>query len=170
MDIFEAIFTRRSVRKFCSTPIDNADITLMLGAAMSAPTARHQRVWRFLLLQEQANKDKLADILQHAQMARHAPLAILVCADTAAETAHGYWVQDCSAAIENMMLTARGKGIGTVWTGIHPVPEREEAIHKAFALPENIRPLGAVIAGYPEDSPFEYINHYNEDFVHYERW
>lgn len=169
MDIFEAIFTRRSIRKYTDALVSQEDITLLLSAAMSAPSAGNAQPWRFIVVQAQAQRDAIARLHPYAQMAPKAPLCIAVCADTQAEKYPGFWPQDCSAAIQNLMLAARGKGIGTVWTGIYPIADRVAAFQELFKLPEHIIPLGVVVVGYP-DQPFTEHNRYDAQKVRFETW
>jgi nitroreductase len=86
-------------------------------------------------------------------MCRDAPLAILVCGDTTLEKVPGYWVQDCSAATQNLLLAAHACGLGAVWTGIYPMKDRVEGFRKTFGLPEHIIPLALVPVGYPDQEP-----------------
>ena len=97
--------------------------------------------------------DATIEKLLRAGMAAHAPLAIVVCGDLdrALEgIAQEYWVQDCSAATQNILLAANAMGLGSVWTGSYPIKERCEAISKILQLPENVLPLNTIVIGYPE--------------------
>lgn len=102
-------------------------------------------------------------------MAPKSPVSVLVCGNLSKEKYAGFWVQDCSAAIQNMLLAARAYGIGTVWCGIHPIEERVAAFRKAFALPEHIVPLGLVVMGY-SDQPFTERKVFDAQKIHYERF
>ncbi len=102
-------------------------------------------------------------------MCRGAPIAILVCGDTTREKAPGYWVQDCSAAIQNLLLAAQALGLGAVWTGIYPMEDRVEGFRKAFGLPEHVIPLGLVPIGYPAQQPGPQ-DRYTEEKVFHNRY
>lgn len=169
MDIFETIFTRRSIRKFTDQAISEADITAVLEAAMSAPSAGNSQPWEFIVVREQAGRDAIATCTPYAGMAPHAPVCIVICADTTREKHAGFWVQDCSAAMQNLLLAARAKGIGSVWIGLHPVAERSLAAQKAFGLPEHVQPLGVAVLGYPEQK-FTEQNRYDAAKIHSEKW
>lgn len=119
MDALEAIFTRRSIRKFTDAPVSPEDVRTLLEAAMSAPTAAGVQPWRFIVLTDRAVLDAVPSVHRAANMIRQAPLAILVCGDTTSEQYGGYWVQDCSAVMQNILLAARALGLGSCWCGIH---------------------------------------------------
>ncbi len=169
MDVFEAIFTRRSIRKFSDKKVDDASIKKMLEAAMVAPSAGNSQPWRFIVVRDQENFQYIAKHHQYAQMAINSSACIIVCADLSAEKYPGYWQQDCSAAIQNMLLAARGLGIGTVWTGVYPDEERMAAFKTYFELPNHGEILGIVVCGYP-DQPFSPRNNYNENYIFSEKW
>lgn len=169
MDLFDALLTRRSIRSYTDQPISEEDLQRMLEAAMSAPSACNCQCWRFVVI---TGKDRLAAIPAihpHAGMAARAPMAVLVCADTAEEKIPGFWVQDCSAALQNFMLAARGLQIGTVWCGIHPSEERETAFKALFGLPESFRVLGLVVMGHPKQ-PFVRRDTFDPAKVRRESW
>ncbi len=169
MDIFEAIFTRRSIRKFLDKAVSDADVTRLLEAAMAAPSAGNAQAWRFIVIRKQEHRDAIAKHHPYAQMAKQAPVCIAVCADVTAEKYAGFWPQDCSAAIQNMLLAARALGIGTVWTGIHPVEERASALKSYFKLPDHVEMLGIVVCGYP-DQAFKQRETYDASKVYEEMW
>lgn len=170
MDALETLFTRRSIRKFTEAPISDEDTRLLLRAAMAAPSARNTQPWRFIVVREQAQREAIAAFSKFAQMAPKAPLCIVVCAEPpTGDDAPEYWPQDCAAAIQNLMLAARAKGIGSVWTGVYPRMDRVKGAKEAFGLPENIMPLGIVVLGYPAQ-PFAEVDRFDEDKIHYERW
>ncbi len=149
MDALEAIMNRRSIRKFTDAPVSEEHIQTLLDAAMAAPSACNAAEWHFVVITERATLDAIPEISPYAAMAKQAPLAILVCADTAAEIYPGFWVQDASAAMENLLIAATALGLGAVWTGIHPVIERGAAFAERFKLPKGVEALGLAIIGHP---------------------
>ncbi len=153
MDLFEALFSRRSVRSYTAEPVSPADREVLLRAAMAAPSAGNAQPWRFVLLDDPDVLAKIPGISPYAHMAAKAPLAILVCGDTQAEKYPGFWPQDCSAAVQNMLLAAVGLGLGAVWCGIHPDREREKKFMELAGLPGHVIPLGLVVVGHPEAAP-----------------
>lgn len=166
----DAIFKRRSIRKFTNQPIPNEVVKQLLEAAMAAPSAGNEQPWQFVVITEREILDKIPSIHPYSQMIKEAPLAILVCADmTLNKYDVDYWIQDCSAATQNILLAATDKGLGTVWLGVYPRADRVEGLKKLFSLPEHVIPFALIPVGYPaEEKPP--INRYKEDRVHYNKW
>ncbi len=169
MDILEALHTRRSIRKYTDTEISDADLHEILKCAMLAPSACNEQPWHFVAVRDEGQRKVLSGTTKYTHMAANAPLVIVVCASMQDDKAEGFWPQDCAAAIENMMLAARGLNIGAVWCGIYPVEEREAYLRKALSLPEDIVPMGMVCLGYPEQH-FHEVDRFREDRIHYEKW
>lgn len=167
----EMILSRRSVREYTDEPVSDSDLKAMLDAAMAAPSAMHTDPWHFIVLRNRAALDLLADGLPYGKMLKHAPLGIIVCGDM--DKAHrgelSYLLQDCSAAIENLLLGAHLQKLGAVWLGVHPNEERMDYIRKNFEIPEGVLPLAAVAVGHPAEHP-EPRTRYTDDAVHFERW
>ncbi|MDD4731964.1 MAG: nitroreductase family protein [Desulfovibrio sp.] len=149
MDVFEAIRERRSIRKYTDEPVSDEVVRELLGAAMMAPTAGNAQAWQFVVIRDRAMLESVQSFSPYAGMAAQAPLGILICGDTALEKYPGYWVQDCAAAMQNLLLAVHAKGLGAVWTGVHPKPEREAGFRKLCALPDNVMPLGFAVIGHP---------------------
>ncbi len=169
MDIFEALFTRRSIRKFTSEDVSDADLEIMLRAAMVAPSGHNSQPWHFVVVRDKALLASIASSHPHAKMAVEAPLAIVVCANPAEAKEPRYWQQDCTAALENMLLAARGKNIGTVWCGLYPLEERVEPVRQLLKIPADINILALGIAGHPAQ-PFVEADRYRADKVHHDGW
>jgi nitroreductase len=169
MDILEALFTRRSIRKYSSEPVGDEDIALLLKAAMLAPSAHNCRPWHFVVVRDEATRKTLAQRHPYAKMAAEAPVVIVVCADLDAQKESDFWVQDCSAATENLMLAARGRNLGSVWCGLYPKDDRESIVRDVLNLPSNIRALSLVVIGH-STQPFFEADRFNADKIHYERW
>ena len=165
----ETILARRSVRRYTSQPVADSDITELLTAAMAAPSAGNQQPWHFIVIKDHASLERIPSIHPHAHMAAAAPLAILACADESLERHTGFWVQDLSAAVQNLLLAACAKGLGSVWVGIYPREERVAAFRKMFSVPESITPFALIPIGYAADEG-EPKNRYNNERVHYEQW
>ena len=173
MDLFEAIHTRRSIRAFTSEPVSEADLTEVLRAAMSAPSAVNAQPWHFVVIDDRATLDAIPDIHPHAAMCRTAPAAIAVAAELALEKIPGlgYWTLDCSAAVENLLLAARGLGLGTVWCGIYPRPERMEGLSRLLALPEGVVAHALVVIGHPaRPEDFKRAERFRPERIHRNRW
>jgi len=169
MDTIEAIHTRRSIRKFEDKPVSEEMIEDLLKAAMMAPSARNAQPWHFVIFDEKELLQKVSKINKNAYMAADAPVAILVCGDLDLEKSSGYWPQDCAAAVENMLLAAHAMGLGAVWTGIHPRPEREKGFRELLDLPANVMPHSMIVIGHPEE-PAGRKDRYQRERVRRNRW
>lgn len=169
MDLFDAIHTRRSIRKFKPIPIPEQDVLEILAAAMMAPSAGNEQPWHFVIMTERAKLDAVVSFHAYAAMASHAPLGIVVCGDLHLEKYSGFWLQDCSAAMQNLLLAAHAKGLGAVWVGVYPVEERIQGFRDLLALPEHVIPLGLAVIGYP-DQNIAKKERYRADRVHHNRW
>ena len=169
MDTIQAIMTRRSVRKYSGRDISEDLLNTLLAAAMSAPSAGNQQPWDFIVITDRAVLADLHRINPHAAMAGHAPLAILVAANLSRETRPGYWIIDCSAAVQNMLLAAHASGLGAVWTGVYPKLDRVNGFRELFNLPEHIMPHSLVVLGWPAETP-KPVERFSEKRVHRDRW
>jgi nitroreductase len=169
MDTLEAIRTRRSVRKYQDQPVPEELVQKLLAAAMNAPSARNGQPWQFVVIDDGRMLADVAEINPNAQMARQAPLGIVICGDLSLEKSPGYWMVDCSAAAENMLLAAHALGLGAVWTGVFPREERMKGLRRLVKLPENVIAHSLVIVGYPAEQPPPHDN-YRPDRVHRNGW
>ena len=169
MDAIEAILTRRSIRSFRDEPVSEDLIETLLRAAMAAPSAGNQQPWQFVVIRDRAILDAIPTVHPHAKMALEAPLAIVVCGDATLDKHKGFWVQDCAAAVQNLLLAAHASSLGAVWCGVHPNAEREEGFREFLSLPERIVPLALLVIGHPneEKPPSE---RYDAARVHRNRW
>jgi nitroreductase len=120
-------------------------------------------------LRDKTKREAVARLHPYAKMASDAPLVILVCADTSESKEPGFWQQDCTAALQNILLAARGKNLGTVWCGMHPIEERVQPIQDFLEIPSHINILGLVVLGHPAQ-PFHEVDRYREEKVHYNGW
>jgi nitroreductase len=149
MDALETIRTRRSIRSFLDRAVPEELIERLLGAAMQAPSARNQQPWQFVVIDDRKLLDEIPSFMPNASMVSKAPLAILVCGDLSLEKSEGYWVVDCAAATQNMLLAAHALGLGAVWCGVYPREPRMEGLRKLVGLPENVKAHSLVVLGYP---------------------
>lgn len=147
-----AIFTRKSIRKYKGSKLSEAQIEYLLKAAMQAPSAANQQPWVFVVIDDREVLSAIAAFNPYAQMLNTASHAIVVCGDTSNEKAKGFWVQDCSAATENILLAAEDEGLGAVWIGTYPNEERVEKLSALLQLPKHIVPLSIVSVGEPDES------------------
>ncbi|MGE5598615.1 MAG: nitroreductase family protein [Bacteroidota bacterium] len=166
----DLILSRRSIRRYKPEPVPEEAIEAMLRAAMSAPSAGNGQPWRFVVLDDRRLLDEIPRFHPHAQMLKEAPAAILVCAAAGeARYAGKYWVQDCAAATENILLAAHVLGLGAVWLGVYPEEARMEGLRKLLAIPGEIVPFALVAVGHPAERqpPAE---RYDPGRVHRNRW
>lgn len=157
-ETLEVIHNRKSVRHFTDQAVTKEQIETLLRAGMAAPTAVNRQPWTFYVVTKRETLDTLAEQLPYAKMLTQAQAAIVVCGDmkTAGNLIDkGYWVQDCAAATQNILLAAESIGLGAVWTASYPYDDRTKVVIKALNLPENHIPLNVIPIGYPtgEDVP-----------------
>ena len=167
----ENIMTRTSIRQYKDQPVEQEKIDIMLKAAMAAPTAVNLQPWHFIVI-----NDKNTLKLLSGQQPNNAPLMIAVCGDTDKTTMPDgkgklpdFWVQDVSAATENLLLAAHAQGLGAVWTGVYPAMERVAEVANILNCPNNIIPLAVVRIGYPDESP-EPKNKFKEENISYNKF
>ena len=165
------IFARRSIRKYTDKPVSKETEKALLEAAMAAPSACAKDPWRFVVIRNKGMLKKIAEGLPNGKILGDASLGILVCGDI--NKAHSeelsYLLQDCSAAIENILLAASALGLGACWLGVHPREERGDLIKKLLGLPGNILPVSIISIGYPAEEK-ESRSRYVESFVYQENW
>ena len=157
MEIQDLILSRRSIRKYENKSVTPENIKKILQAAMAAPSAVAMDPWFFYALTEKEKLSEMAQILPYGKMLNHAPLAIVVCGDKdraylGDQDELGYMVQDCSAAIQNLMLSAHGLGIGSVWLGVYPQKDRMEKVRQLLDIPSKRVPLAVISLGYPDET------------------
>lgn len=169
MEVMEAIKTRRSIRKFKNKPVSKEDIEDLLRAAMQAPSAGNKQPWHFVVITDRKKLDKIPEFHPFAEMLLESPLAILICAKVETSKYCDYWVQDCSAATQNLLLSAHAKGLGAVWLGIYPIAERVDGIKQLFNLPPDFVPLSLNAIGHPAEKK-EPIDRFDKSRIHYDQW
>lgn len=154
--VLDNIATRTSIRDYEARPVEKEKIEKMLRAAMAAPTAMNKQPWHFVVVDQRNVLDALAGANPYAKMLKKAPLAIVVCGNTDKMIEGGgrdFWIQDASAATENLLLAAHAMGLGAVWTGAYPSEERCISISKVLSLSDNLVPLNMIVVGYPAEHP-----------------
>lgn len=169
LDAIQAILGRRSIRMFTGEAIPDDDIRLLLEAAMAAPSACNQQPWHFIVVK---NKDAFSKIIEahpYTNMLPKASAAIIVCADPELQTCPGYWVQDCSAATENLLLASHAMGYGATWCGVYPLDDRVWKIRELLGIPKKVYPLCVIAVGVPDEKKPP-ANRYKQERVHAEKW
>ncbi len=163
------ILERRSIRNYLELPVSDDDIEKLLRAAMAAPSAGNQQPWEFILIKDKKIMTDITKFHPYSQMLNEAVLAIVVCADLDKEKHVGYWVQDCSAATENILIEAQYLGLGSVWLGIYPREDRVKGLKKLLNLPERVMPLSIVSLGYPAVKK-DPSDRYDKLRIHINKW
>ena len=173
MNTLDAIFSRRSVRKFKDEKLSEEAIHTILKAGMSGPTCVNARDWSFIVVDDLTLLKQMADANgKPAKLLEKAPLAILICGDTskAFKMAKDYWIIDGAIAGQNMILAAQDLGIGSVWLGTYPQMERVQAQKELFNLSEDQVPHSIIAFGYPQEEKNESRDLYDQTVVHYNKW
>lgn len=169
--VIENIMTRTSIRQFTSQPIAKDTLDLIVKAGMAAPSAVNLQPWSFIVVTDKDVLQQLNENHPYSNL-KTATAAIIVCGildKSDNETVREYWVQDCSAATENILLAAHAYGIGAVWCGVYPNPERIPAVKEILSIPENVMPLNIITMGYPAENP-EPKDKFKTENIHYQKW
>lgn len=162
-EIINIILSRRSIRHFTPEPVDCETLKLLLQAAMSAPTACNSQPWEFIVVTEPEILDQIRAKFLFARY--NAPAAIVVCGNVSIannSAAREHWVQDCSAATENILIAAAGMGLGAVWIGVYPYPSKIKPLVDVLGIPGHVTPLSMVLVGHPaeqKESRTQYDEH-----------
>jgi nitroreductase len=170
-EALNVIYTRKSVRSFTGDAVSREDLMKIIRAGMSAPSAVNIQPWAFIIVTERKTLDALCDRLPYAKMLDKAGAAIVVCGIPGKDAVYSgrYWVMDCSAATENILLAAHALGLGAVWTAVHADEERVHTVRKILGIPETIVPLNVVPIGVPKGTG-SVIDKFREENIHWERW
>jgi nitroreductase len=169
MDAIEAIMTRRSVRQFTPQAVTDAEIEVVLRAAMAAPSAGNERPWRFVVATDAAVLARLSKATPFAGAIAGAPAAIVICADRRSLKYPGFWPVDCAAATENLLLAAHAIGLGGVWIGVHPIAPLMWNVRRIVGVPKGIEPMSLVALGHPLKVR-EPLDRYEPEWVHLQGW
>jgi len=161
------IFARRSIRRYTKRQVEEKDLKRIIEAGMAAPSSRNRKPWHLVTVTERKTLDRLAEAHPYGKMLLEATAAIAVCGDTGISP--DYWVQDCSAATENILIAAAGLGVGTCWLGCHPREERVSAIREVLGIPREIGILSLIALGHPAETK-EPRTQYDESRDHRESW
>ena len=169
MEVQEALLSRRSIRKYKDHKISKFEMDRILKAAMYAPSAMNLQAWQFIVID---NRDVLIETIKsipYAEMLRQSAAAILVCGDSLVEKNESWLLQNCSAVIQNILLSSHGLGIGSCWIAIHGMDDVYQNIKAQFALTENIVPVSLISLGYP-DEVVKAEERFKKDKIHYNKW
>ena len=170
--VMENILNRKSVRKYTKEEVKKEQLEMLVRAGMAAPSARNSQPWLFFVIDDRTILDNLAKQLPNAKMLLNAKAAIVVCGNLQKALegdGREFWVQDCSAATQNILLAAESMGLGAVWTGAYPRKETVNIIKVELGLPEHIVPLNVIPIGWQtgEEKPKQ---KYTEENIRWNKW
>lgn len=165
------ILTRVSVRQFTGEPISQQQIDTLLQCAMAAPSAINKQPWAFIVITDTALLQRIGNEMPNSRCQNNPACAFVPCGDLtkAIPDLPEFWINDVSAATENLLLAAHAMGLGAVWTGVHPSVERVAQLQSLLNLPEHIVPLCIVPVGYPAETP-AIKEKFSADNIHYNGW
>ncbi|WP_313757558.1 nitroreductase family protein [Tissierella sp.] len=169
MEVLQAIMTRRSIRKFTGEVITEEQLDTLLRAGFQAPSAHNTQPWHFIVAKDKELLQKISDFHKYAKMLPNAGCGIIVCGDEEKQGNRGFLVEDCSAAIQNILLAAHGIGLGAVWCGLYDSGNLVESMKEVLELPNNIIPIGMVVVG-NKDEERNISERYEESKIHYNKW
>lgn len=169
MELFEAIFNRRSIRKYKNTTVKDEHIEKIIEAGMFAPSAVNKQPWHFIVFRNEETIESIIDVHPSSSMLRQASAGILICFDKKLQHDEGYGPVDCSAATQNMLLAAQGYGFGACWIGIYPRQNRIKSLYKLFNLPEHVVPFAVISVGYPNEEK-QKPERFKKERIHIEKW
>lgn len=166
MELKEALLKRRSVRKFTNEPVTDEEIDIILHMATCGPSAMNKKPWEFYVISDREKLEKLRNAGPYKGY--ESPIAMVVAGNlqnALPSEMSEYWVQDCSAATENILLTAVDLGLGAVWCGVHPIKSTVKKVQEVLELPKHIVPLNIIYIGHSA-LEVESRDQYEEEKVH----
>ncbi len=169
MEAIEALMTRRSIRKYTDRPVPDQVVEQLLRAAMAAPSAANQQPWHFVVIRDRSALESVATNLTYGTMVREAQLAVLICGALGDERHPGFWVEDCSAATQNLLIAAHALGLGAVWLGIYPREELVAYMRLLCGVPDRVIPFALVAVGHPAEQPRP-ADRFDKARIHLDTW
>jgi nitroreductase len=169
METMDNIFSRRSVRRYLPKPVSSDLIENVLKAGMNAPSAGDEQPWHFIIIDKHDLLLNISESHPYAKMLKDAPIAILVCGDLQVLKFKDLWIQDCSAASENMLLAAHDLGLGAVWIGVYPAENLVREVRNILNIPQHIVPFSIIGMGYSAEEKKGRLR-YDKSKVHNNGW
>jgi nitroreductase len=169
MEVQEALLNRRSIRKYKERKISKKDVDKILKAAMYAPSAMNLQAWHFVVIDDNEILIEIVNSIPYAEMLKQSAAAILVCGDSLIEKNESWLLQNCSASIQNILISAYGLGLGSCWIAIHGMDDVYKNVKAQFKLPKNIVPVALISLGYPDDE-VKAEERFKEEKIHYNNW
>lgn len=151
---YEALLSRRSVRRYEQKSIPDEMLRQVLRAGMYAPSAMNSQPWEFIVVRAPSVLLSLSKLAPYWGMLPQAGAAIVVVANLAnyRSSHQDFFIQDCSACTENMLIAAHGLGLGGVWLGLHPKTNLQEQVASLLDIPKAIVPFSVVSLGFPAET------------------
>lgn len=162
--MIELILTRRSIRKFKSTPVEDEKLENILKCAAFAPTAKNTKAWRFVVSKDRSIINKVIAAHPYSTPLKTAPVMIAVCMNYD-KVLPGYAPVDASAATENILLAAHAQGLATCWMGVYPNADRIDALKEILELDDNVDVINLVALGYADEEPRAPGRNYNDYII-----
>lgn len=148
METLKAISSRRSIRSFKDKEVSKVQIEKILDAGARAPSAYGRQPWKFVVISDKKRLEEISIFDPYASAADEAAIGILVCGDLDIENNEVFLIQDCAAAVENMLLVATALELGSLWTTIYPFKDMVQKFRVKFSLSDNMIPFTLVLLGY----------------------
>ncbi len=164
--LYNLMLRRRSIRKFKPNQVNEEDIKYLLEVAMSAPSACNKQPWEFYVITNETLLKELTNVSRYTKI--DAPLAIVVCGNlqrSLSRKDNDYWIQDCSAAIENILIGCTALGLGSLWCGAYPQKSVVKNVKELLRLDDDVIPLGLIYIGYPDEDKAPRTQ-YDEKYIH----
>jgi nitroreductase len=169
METMDAILTRRSIRKYLPDPVNRDVIENVIKAGMNAPSAGDEQPWHFVIIDQHDLLEKISEVHPYAKMLKGTPAAVLVCGDQKVPKFKDFWIQDCSAASQNMLLAAHDLGLGAVWIGVYPAEKMVRELRGLLNTPEHVAPFSIIAMGYPAEEKSGRLR-YDTSRIHSNSW
>lgn len=171
-ETLKTIHSRKSVRHYVEKKVTKDQLMTVVKAGMAAPTAGNKQPWSFVIIDDRTMLDTLAGLMQFGKMLKQASAAVVVCGNPERSfpgEMSAFWVQDCSAATENILLAVESMGLGAVWLGVYPGEARIKQVQQILGIPEKEIPLNIISIGYPkgDEKPKD---KFNEKQIHWNKW
>ena len=160
-----SIFHRVSIRKYQQCAVPDKLLTLLLRAAMAAPSAGNQQPWEFYIVRDRSAIQALSKATPYSLCAAQAPVVIVPCMRVGC-LSDAHRLLDLSAATENLLLQADSLGLGACWIGIAPQPEWIESIRKILSLPSTLEAFALIPCGFPAEERVQQ-DRFEPQRVHY---
>ncbi|MBI2146590.1 nitroreductase family protein [Candidatus Woesearchaeota archaeon] len=172
-DILDIITSRRTIKRFLPKYVSWENIAKLIDAARHAPSAGNIQNWKFIIVIDQELKENIAKACYEQYEITAAGAFIVVCAEPEkGERYYGsrgeklYTIQNCAAAVQNMLLEAHALGLGTQWIGAF----EEEEVKSLLKIPEEVRPQAIIVVGYPQEIPPKPPKYPLETLIYFNSW